>query len=156
MNLYLETTVPNFLFHDDAPEKQRVTQEFFRWAETSTDEFFISRAVMDEIELAPELKRTRMKDALARLRPSTLDTGPEAIELAERYVREGIVSAQFYPDALHVAIAVCGGLDIVVSWNLRHLVNVRRVERFNAVNRTLGLPVVRIHTPEEVMEYEED
>jgi hypothetical protein len=29
MKLYIETTVPNFLFADDAPEKKAVTEEFF-------------------------------------------------------------------------------------------------------------------------------
>jgi len=156
LKIYLETTVPNFLFHDDAPEKQRVTQEFFRWAETSQDEFYVSRAVIDELDLAPEPKRSRMKEALSHLSPQTLDITAEALELAERYVRSGILSPQFYPDALHVALAVCSGIDIVVSWNLKHLVNARRIERFNALNHSSGLPPVRIHTPEEVMEYEEE
>jgi hypothetical protein len=31
MKLYLETTVPSFLLADDAPEKQEVTRQFFKW-----------------------------------------------------------------------------------------------------------------------------
>jgi hypothetical protein len=54
-------------------------------------------------------------------------------------------------DALHVALAVCHALDVVVSWNMKHLVNVRKVQRINAVNLRHGLPAIRIHTPEEIV-----
>ena len=42
MRLYLETTVPNFLFANDAPEKRQVTEIFFNWLRVSSDELFVS------------------------------------------------------------------------------------------------------------------
>lgn len=156
MKLYIETTVPNFLFHDDSPEKQAATMEFFRWAETSTDEFHISIAVTGEIDMAPEPKRAKMREALARLRPQMLETTAEALELAGRYVSAGVLSPNYYADALHVAVAVCHCMDVIISWNLKHLVNVYRIARFNQINRELGMPAIRIHTPEEMMEYEDE
>lgn len=59
---------------------------------------------------------------------------------------------RFLDDALHVAVAVCHRLDVVVNWNMEHLVNVRRIERINQVNLRYGFPSIRIHTPREVME----
>jgi hypothetical protein len=35
---------------------------------------------------------------------------------------------------------------------MAHLVNMRKVERINAVNERAGLPRIRIHTPEEVLD----
>ena len=58
---------------------------------------------------------------------------------------------RYQNDALHVALAVCHALDVVVSWNMKHLVNVRKVERINAVNLRYGLLAIRIHTPEEIV-----
>ncbi|MBM4085894.1 MAG: type II toxin-antitoxin system VapC family toxin [Planctomycetes bacterium] len=55
-------------------------------------------------------------------------------------------------DAAHVAVAVWHRMDVVVSWNMEHLVKVSRIERFNQVNAVLGLPPIRIHTPEEVID----
>ena len=40
----------------------------------------------------------------------------------------------------------------LLSWNMAHLVNMRKVERINAVNERAGLPRIRIHTPEEVVD----
>ena len=42
MRLYLETTVPNFLFADDAPDKQRATEVFFGRLRVASDELFVS------------------------------------------------------------------------------------------------------------------
>ena len=81
-----------------------------------------------------------------------LEPSRETLALANLYVREGAIPAGFYTDALHVATAVCHHLDVIVSWNMRHLVNVRKVQRINEVNAKHGWPAIRIHTPEEVLE----
>ena len=42
MRLYLETTVPNFLFAEDAPDKRQATEVFFDWLRVASDELFVS------------------------------------------------------------------------------------------------------------------
>ena len=84
-----------------------------------------------------------------------LRVSPVAVECAapaDGHARAGIVPARFKNDALHVAVAVWHRLDVVVSWNMAHLVNMRKVERINAVNERAGLPRICIHTPEEVLD----
>ena len=68
--------------------------------------------------------------------------------LADGYVRAGFLPARFKNDALHVAVAVWHRPDVIVSWNMAHLLNMRKVERINAA----GLPRIRIHTPEDVLD----
>jgi predicted nucleic acid-binding protein len=70
----------------------------------------------------------------------------------DEYVRADIIPARFKNDALHVAVAVWHKLEVVVTWNMAHLVNMRKVERINVVNERSGLPRIRIHTPEEVLD----
>jgi hypothetical protein len=56
-------------------------------------------------------------------------------------------------DARHVACALVNELDLLVSWNYRHLANVRKAEAFNAVAVLAGLRGgLEIHTPLEVLE----
>ena len=152
MKLYIETSVPNFLFADDAPEKQQVTIAFFEWLKICDDDVFISKLVEDELRLAPEPKRGRMTAALQAIPLRVLTVPVEAAELADIYLAEKIVTARFKNDALHVATAVWHRMDLVVSWNMKHLVNMRRVARVNEVNARHGFPLIRVHTPEEVME----
>jgi predicted nucleic acid-binding protein len=151
MKLYLETTIPNFLFADDAPDKQRVTRIFFEWMEVTDDELFISQEVENEISRAPEEKRVLLRDALRRLPVTVLPITPQAEELAQAYLNKGVLPPRFLSDALHVAIAVCHHLDVVVTWNMKHLANMRRVTAINRVNISHGLPAISVHTPEEVM-----
>ncbi len=54
-------------------------------------------------------------------------------------------------DARHVATATVHGVRLVVSWNFRHLVNVRREDGFNAVNLLHGWPAIRIVSPKEII-----
>jgi hypothetical protein len=54
MKLYPETTAPNFLFADDAPEKQNATAAFFEWLKVSPDKLYTSELVFAELERTPE------------------------------------------------------------------------------------------------------
>ena len=68
MKLYLETTVPNFLFADDAPEKQNATKVFFDWLEISPDKLYTSELVFTELERTPERSlRQKLLTALSNL-----------------------------------------------------------------------------------------
>jgi predicted nucleic acid-binding protein len=152
MKLYIETSVPNFLFADDAPEKRQVTMAFFEWLRICDDELFISKLVEDELRPTPEPKLGKMMAALDQVSLSVLEVPPAASGLADLYLSERIIPARFKNDALHVATAVCHQMDVVVSWNMKHLVNVRKVQRINEVNEQHSFPHIRVHTPEEVMD----
>jgi hypothetical protein len=152
MKLYIETTVPNMLFHDDAPDLRRMTEEFFEWAQLCSDEFFTSAVTEEEISRAPSALRTKLVRALDSLKPELLRIDAEARGLAKGYLREGILPPRFSDDALHVAVAVCQRMDVIVSWNMKHLANMRRVDQINRLNLKYGFPSIRIHTPAEVIE----
>jgi len=151
MKLYIETTVPNMLFADDAPEKRRATEVFFGWMKICRDELYVSALVESELALAPEPKRERMARALRQLPLRVLPVTVEANALADSYLGAGIWTLRSKDDAVHVATAVCHELDVVVSWNMRDLANVHRVTRINDFNAGRGLGMIRIATPEEVM-----
>ena len=152
MKLYVETTVPNFLFADDAPEKKAVTEQFYNWLKVSRDELYISELVLAELSRTHLPLRTDLLEAAARLDAIILPITSEAEGLAGRYLSDGAIPARFRDDAVHVAIAVLNGLDVVVTWNMKHLANVRRIEAINRTNLIMGLAPIRIHTPEEVID----
>lgn len=66
----------------------------------------------------------------------------------------GIVGPGSRSDALHVALATIGRVDVMVSWNFKHIVNLNRIRLFNAVNLEQGYGLIEIRTPMEVL-YEE-
>jgi hypothetical protein len=58
----------------------------------------------------------------------------ESIELAGTYIDRGILSSNYRDDARHIAMATVADVDILVSWNFRHIVHFDKIRQFNAVN----------------------
>ena len=139
------------LTHEDAPEKMRITEVFAQWVRLSAHELFISPVLLKEIARTPGPRRAMLEKTVLELGASLLAVSAEAEELARHYAAARIVPARFQDDALHVAVAVCHRLDMIVSWNMKHLANPNKVARINAVNRQYGWPLTRIHTPQEVL-----
>lgn len=83
-----------------------------------------------------------------------LEIGPDALELQRAYI-EGILTETWYDDALHVALATVAECDVIVIWNFKHIVNFKKIPLFNAVNVLQGYRQIAIHSPLEVINYEE-
>ena len=73
----------------------------------------------------------------------------------QAYLTHGIVGPGSRSDALHEALATIGRVDVMVSWNFKHIVNLGRIRLFNAVNLEQGYGIIEIRTPKEVF-YEEE
>ena len=59
-------------------------------------------------------------------------------------------------DALHIAVAAANGMDVIVTWNFKHIVNLQRIHGYNSVNLRHGYPLLEIRTPQEVTRYGND
>jgi len=79
----------------------------------------------------------------------------EASDLAETYLQEGVVLPKSRVDAQHIATATIIRVDVLVSWNFKHIVNLERIHGYNSVNLRLGYPILEIRTPSEVLNYED-
>ncbi|NVM02618.1 MAG: hypothetical protein HWN67_09800 [Candidatus Helarchaeota archaeon] len=75
----------------------------------------------------------------------------EAIELANYYIKEGVVSNKYLIDAQHIAIATINKVDVLVSWNYKHIVNLNRIRLYNSVNLKYGYSLLEIRSPREVV-----
>ena len=76
---------------------------------------------------------------------------PAADELARRYLAEGILAANMLADAQHIAMATVANVDVLVSWNFRHVVNLQRIHAYHGVNAKLGYAPIEIRSPREVL-----
>ena len=79
-----------------------------------------------------------------------------ARELAEQYITAGVIGAAKRVDAQHIATATVHRVDVLVSWNFKHIVNLERIRGYNSVNLRNGYPLLEIRTPQEVLSYGED
>ncbi|MDR3291070.1 MAG: hypothetical protein LBT10_02875 [Methanobrevibacter sp.] len=75
----------------------------------------------------------------------------EMLDLAERYLDEEIVSEKYRGDALNITIATIIDVNVLVSWNFKHIVNLNKIKLFNSVNFKEGYNLLEIRTPQEVL-----
>lgn len=83
-------------------------------------------------------------------------TDNEVYELADQYIKAEAVGQKFYEDAQHIANATICKVDILVSWNFKHIVNIDRIRKYNAVNLMLGYSPLEIRTPREIIKDKDD
>ena len=150
--IYLETTLWNFMFTDDAPEKQEITQRFFQ--QLDLYEIFISDLVLAELQQTLEPKRSDMIDLINSKKPAILEISEEVEQLAQKYIEAEILTDKHKNDILHIAVAVVNDLNMLISWNMKHIVRVKPRQGINAVNRLFGYKEIEIVNPQEIVEYE--
>ena len=151
MKIYLETTVPNFLFAEDAPEKQEATTAFWRWLKLSNAEVFISQIVLDEIVAAPPARRAQLLAALEEVDCAVLQLNSQAVGVADRLVRAGIVPVRYADDARHIAVALVYEMDVLASWNFQHIVKLKTMAAVSELAAAYGLKPPRLLTPQEIL-----
>jgi hypothetical protein len=151
VKLYIETTVPNFLFTEQAPESRRVTEVFFEWLKLSEHRIFSSQVVFEELDEAPKDKRSKLLRAMSDLQPAILPVTAAAAGLCQFYLDRGILPPRYYNDAIQIALCSCHQMDYLVTWNMRHMVNIYRQEKINQANLEFGQPSIKIVTPEHLI-----
>lgn len=110
----------------------------------------VSDLTRQELELAP----TEVKKALESLPESSSEDvflTEESRILAEQYIANDVVSIKHVIDAQHIALATVAKVDLLVSWNFQHIVNMARIRGFNSVNLKLGYQILEIRSPREVV-----
>ena len=94
LKLYIETSVWNFLFADDAPEKKRDTIRFFEEIQSGDYELFVSEMVMIEIRRAPETAKNKLLAKISEFEPEELEVTPEIRRLAAKYAGGGLFNRE--------------------------------------------------------------
>ena len=110
----------------------------------------VSTLTVQELAGAPDGVRGRLA-SVPEAHIGTLQLDAEARELAEAYIAEGVITAKMRADAQHIAIATVGRVDVLVSWNFKHIVNLHRIHGYNSVNLRRGYPTLEIRAPREVL-----
>ena len=133
--------------------------EFREWSEGLLSDFqkgifqlVLSELAEAEIQEAPKEVREVYAQFRKCLHEFVLLTD-EAIELADAYLRRKILPLNYRDDARHIAMATISGADLLVSWNFKHIVHFKNIQRFNAVNIELGYKPIQIYSPREVTSY---
>lgn len=145
LKIYLDSSIPNYVFNDIYPQKQQAAKKLFVATNIIT---FVSPVTIYEIELSNEPRRADMLKLLKVC--NIFQNTPEAEKLAQNYIKQNIFTKFNREDARHVAYAVYYGVDIIASYNFKHIVKLSTIKKLQAVNLILGFHTPEIRSPEEI------
>ena len=150
LRIYIDTSVIGGYYDK---EFEADTRLFFERIKNKDLIIHISQITNLELLPAPQ----KVKDLITEI-PSEclimLDFTEDARNLANAYIQEKILGKASLNDAYHIAIATVNRIEVLVSWNFKHIVNLDKIRLFNAVNLKSGYPVIDIRTPKELIKYE--
>jgi len=151
--IYIETTIPSF-YHEQRQSPELIAMRNWRrewWsAASAVDRRVASRAVISELELTPEPKRTECLALVAGL--PMLDDVPEIDDTVAFYIAHKLMPSELIGDARHLALVAWHRCDVLVTWNCRHIANPNKLEHILHINELLGLHTPVLATPFQLLE----
>ena len=111
----------------------------------------VSDVTAAEVALAPEPIQEVFSEFL--LAGESLLVTSDALDLLAVYEARGVLGPRFRNDMLHIAVATVAEVDVLVSWNFKHIVRLDKIQLFNGINLELGYRAVGIYSPREVATY---
>ena len=150
--IYIDTSVVGGFF-DTMFEKE--TKLLFQRLENKEVIFVVSELLREELKGAPEHVRNLLDNYSSDDLEIVLLTD-EAKELADKYIAENVVGKTSLDDCRHIALATINKVDVLASWNFKHIVNLARIKGYNAVNLKNDYQMLEIRNPKELINYGKD
>lgn len=151
LKVYIDTSVIGGCLDD----------EFSMWSCALFEEFkaglkipIVADITLRELESAPVEVQEILKPLAEKI--EYVYFNEESDNLSRIYLDEQIVTAKYLVDAQHIALASIMRVDVLVSWNFKHIVNLNRIRLYNSVNMKMGYPLIDIRSPREVLNEQED
>jgi phosphomevalonate kinase len=150
--IYIDTSIVGGFF-DKMFEKE--TKLLFQRMERGEVVFVLSEVLKKELHKAPQ----HVRDLLQQYEEHCfehVEITKEAELLANCYIDEKVIGATCLEDCQHIAIATINKVDVLASWNFKHIVNLSRIKGYNGVNMKMGYITLEIRNPRELIEYGND
>ncbi|MEK7794035.1 MAG: type II toxin-antitoxin system VapC family toxin, partial [Candidatus Hydrogenedentota bacterium] len=123
--VYIETTIPSYLAAFPARDllqaaRQRITHDW--WKESRQEfELYTSVLVLDEIAAGDPGAASRR--AIYTQEIEVLRITNESARVADAILASGLLPPRAARDAVHIGIASTHGIDLLLTWNCRHIAN---------------------------------
>jgi hypothetical protein len=154
MRIYIESTIPSYVVARPARDLlQAARQQLARdwWdLEREQHELFTSQVVLDEIGSGEPAMARRRLELMAQIK--LLDLTDDANALTKDILASGVLPGHAGRDAAHIALATVHGMELLLTWNCRHIANAAIQARLRKLAGAAGFALPVICTPEELLE----
>ena len=154
LKVYLDTSVISYLMQTDAPERMVKTLQLWEKLKKGTYDVCLSQVTLTEISKCDIAKFNFLLEKLAEIDYTTYELNDEVYRLANEVIEKGILTEKSYDDCTHIAVAVINKCDVIVSWNFKHMVNIKTIKGIRTITDLKGYSAIEITTPETLLEME--
>lgn len=155
LKVYLDTSVISHLIQEDVPEKMADTRQLWEMFRNGRYDVYLSTVTLEEIDDCPEPKRGRLYDYLKQIDYTLLRVDDDVSEIATQIIEMGILTKKSYDDCQHIGVAIINECDCIVSWNFKHIVNIKTIRGVRAITNLKGHKPIEILNPSVLLESEE-
>jgi hypothetical protein len=150
--IYIDTSVVGGYYDEEFKE---ATIQLFERLDKHEVIFVVSDLLDLELINAPQLVREHLLKYSAD-KFQRVELTKEAVILADTYIDEKVVGSTSLEDCRHIALATIHKVDVLASWNFKHIVNLQRIKGYNSVNVRLGYSMLEIRSPKDLVNYGKD
>lgn len=154
LKVYLDTSVISYLSQEDVPERMKETLDLWKEFIAGKYEIYLSQVTLDEVGKCSEPKRSKLFDYLSDIEYTKLEINTEIVELAQKIIDMGILRPKSFDDCQHIAAAVVYNCDCIISWNFKHIVNIKTIRGVRAITNLEGYKGIDIINPSVLLESE--
>ena len=129
LKVYLDTSVISHLAQEDVPEKMADTLKLWNMFRAGKYDVYLSTVTLEEISNCPEPKKSKLFDYLRQVDYTPIEITTDMSEIAQQLINMGILTKKSYDDCQHIAAAVIYECDCIISWNFKHIVNIKTISR---------------------------
>lgn len=151
--VYIETTIPSYLAALPSRDllqaaRQQITHDW--WSnERQKYDLCISVMVLDEVAAGDADAAQRRLPFLKNF--PLLDLTEAVNRVAKAIMDSGLLPRRATRDAVHIAVSSVHGVDILLTWNCRHIANAAIMKELGATVRGCGYEIPILCTPEELL-----
>lgn len=89
---------------------------------------------------------------MSEMKYTIIDIKQMVSDIAKQLVEMRILPPKSYDDCQHIAAAVEASCDCIVSWNFKHIVNIRTIRGVRAITNLKGYKPIEILNPSVLLE----
>jgi hypothetical protein len=151
--VYIETTIPSYLAASPSRDllqaaRQQITHDWWSIERRNYD-LCISIMVLEEVAAGDADAAQRRLPLLENL--PLLDLTESVNRVAKAIMDSGLLPQRATRDAVHIAVSSVHGVDILLTWNCRHIANAAIMKELGAIVCDCGYEIPILCTPEELL-----
>lgn len=123
--IYLDTSAISHLEQPEKQSEQKHSHKMYECIKAGDFAVYLSGVVFDEInECSPE-RRNALLQYVSDIDYEDIPLNDSVRALAERIIEKGYLPKRSVRDSQHIAAAIVAGCDYIVSWNMKHMANIK-------------------------------